>query len=660
MTEEVFYRYRAMGDGEKMEEGGKIRLLASTDDAINWGSWREVLSHKDGCVDMSAARSLLVNHKADQLCGGISGMQLDGRTMSADAEIDEDARMQSGVSVRKMVSKGRLKGVSIGYTYDPATDATWDEDSRTLTVNRWRLLEISLTPIPADKRAQVRSLPEGVAKPTPVPESKQTAANPAERSAMSDNQNAAGSAATGDEKSRADEIKNLRERAEKAEREASLRSVASEHGVDIAGIDFGSFRTEAEGLKELMKRKAKVEQTKKPETAITQINVDAADKARDMFTGALAFNAGFRNEKAPDQAQNPMRGRKLSEMTREYATMIGENTRYWSDKDVAHYGLGKLDLIHGRSGGANTTTSMLSSFVFLNAITKITAMGFSQAESVAQHTRIVSRNMVPDFKQNTIGSLGVGNFSKVSEDAPLPELSKTEGAYNSTAKTWGGTLSLTIQAFVGDDTGAFYRTLSSAGAILNKTRDRRTFQKLLMGTSTDEATSTWTNNTTASCSPVWTTADTLAAARAKVNAGIAAYMGKTGQDGNPLGNVPRFIIAGQTSGGYIAGLLNQASGQSVGNAYAQNCELVISPWLEASALTGYSTTSFYILADPNAVTGLVLSEVSGYQGINVEPYDAGASLALKWKLWSPFEVDLVSQANSAGTTIIAAAQQCTT
>jgi hypothetical protein len=52
--------------------------------------------------------------------------------------------------------------------------------------------------------------------------------------------------------------------------------------------------------------------------------------------------------------------------------------------------------------------------------------------------------------------------------------------------------------------------------------------------------------------------------------------------------------------------------------------------------------------------------VQGYEGINVEQYDPGAVLAMKWKLWSPFEVDLFNAANSAGTTTIPAAQQGTT
>jgi hypothetical protein len=59
-------------------------------------------------------------------------------------------------------------------------------------------------------------------------------------------------------------------------------------------------------------------------------------------------------------------------------------------------------------------------------------------------------------------------------------------------------------------------------------------------------------------------------------------------------------------------------------------------------------------------TCLILSKISGYENIQVQEYDAGATGARKWKMWLPFEADLFWAANSAGTSTIYAAQQCTT
>jgi hypothetical protein len=224
---------------------------------------------------------------------------------------------------------------------------------------------------------------------------------------------------------------------------------------------------------------------------------------------------------------------------------------------------------------------------------------------------------------------------------------------------WGGTLSMTLQAMISDDTGQFDRALRQAGPIAQKTIDRRLVQKFLRGIATTDA-STWTSNTTSGCSPVWTTADTLAAARAKVGLANAALQNKVGLDGNPTGNMARFLLAGPTAGGYLAGLLNVAPGQSVMNAVTGQYELVISPWLEAAAITGYSSTTYYAVADPSLATGLILSKITGYDNVQVQEYDAGAVGARKYKMWIPFEADLFWSANSAGTSTIFAVQQATT
>jgi hypothetical protein len=224
---------------------------------------------------------------------------------------------------------------------------------------------------------------------------------------------------------------------------------------------------------------------------------------------------------------------------------------------------------------------------------------------------------------------------------------------------WGGTLSLSVQAMINDDTLAFDRSLRNSGVIAQKTIERRTIQKLLMGTSSSEATSTWTSNTTSGCTPVYTTADTLAAARANIGKAPAALLGKVGLDGNPIGNATRWLVAGPTAGQYLAGLKQAVGGQSVGNGFGAIPDLLVSPLLEASALTGYSTTTYYALADAMA-SGLLVSYINGYESPQVDEYDAGSTAARNWRIWLPFEADLFYFTNASSTNIIPGAQQATT
>ncbi len=664
---EMFYRFRSMADAEKPADDGQIRLLASTDDAVDWGGWREILSHKDGAVDYSAARSLLINHKPDQLAGKISGMAVDGRQMTSNAKISPDARMQSGVGVAAAVADGSLRGVSIGYAYNMA-DTTFSEETRTLFVNKWRCLEISLTPIPADGKAQVRSMPEGMPEvirdvpPQPII-SHSTIVAPAtgKESRVSDDTNkpnSPGQEAANitnqtaiSEKVRADTIKDARE----------IAALAVEHKLDASKY-IGMSRDAASGamLKDLAERNKSDGDIGHPAPAISRMNYDAVDKAADAVAGAIALNAGFRDAKI--QAGNPLAGKGIQGIVKGFANMAGEDTRNWEKNEVAMYALGKIGHTQaGSRSAANVTSSMFSTWVMLNAIKKTTAMGYERGSAASRYQRIVSTNTVPDFKTFYIGALGAGNFTNTPEDIALPELTKSEGVYSSTAKTWGGTVSLTLQAYVNDDTSAFSRIISQAGGLLDKTKDRRTFQKLLMGTSSSEGTSTWTSNTTSGGTLVYTTQDTMAAARGKLGLVRTALQIKAGLDGNPLGTIARFLLCGPTREMEAQGLCG-ASGPGL-QAGVQNpassMEVISSAWLEATALTGYSTTSYYLLADPNEVTGLVLTGVQGYEGVQVEPYDAGAVLAQKWKLWSPFEVDL-HYLSVNGTNTVAAAQQGTT
>lgn len=654
-NEWICYRFRELEDAEKPADDGKIRLLASTDSAVDWGGWREILVHSSDSIDVSAARALLLNHRSGMIAGTISDMHAEGGTLSANAEIDSDARMESGVSVRKAVASGALRGVSVGYTYRNE-DVAWDETSRTATVRKWRLLEISLTPIPADARAQVRSLPDGI-RPTPV-----APAIVAQEVRVSDpvTPNAQGikpadiNTADLSEKARASAMAEQREIAEMAESQ----------GLRVSDyLNKSKVDAQTAMLRDLAAKRA----SPAPETPPAQPAVileDQADKARDAFAGAMAHRIGFRSgQMAEHQKANPLLGRGMREGIRRYAKLVGERTDEWTNADVAWYALGKPENMSRGGRAASVTSAMFQGFVFLDSITKIVGMGFERGAASSRYQRIVSRQTVPDFKAFTIGGLSAGNFSLTAENVAFPELSKQEGFYSSSAKMWGGTLSLTQQAIANDDTGSFDRMASQAGAIADKTMDRRCFQKLLMGTSADEGTSTWTSNTTSGGSLVYTTADLAAAARGRLGLVRAAMMNKVGLDGNPTGNAPRFLIVPVTremeAQGIVGGsgpLLN-----SVGPAQpaVQSMEVIASNWLEASALTGNSTTSYYLLADPNEATGLVLTEVAGYQGIQAETFDAGAVAAINIKLWKPFEVDLVYITVGA-TATITAAQQGTT
>ncbi len=694
-SEELFFRHIELR-AEDADASGLVRVIASTDAAVEMGGFREVLEHKIGCVDFTSCRSSLLNHDRNQIVGGVKNIAVAGGKATAEIMVSPDARTQTGVKVLDLIRSGALAGVSIGYRYSDK-DATYDDESRTITVRKWSMREISFTPTQADLDAQtVRSLPEHFTKqrsanapqkdafmtleqliamfgeknrsllskllgenksPAEIAGAVRAADLAAEAKEKADKERAEKErqSSEGDEKARASELQKLR-------LHSQLVSVAESHG--LRGSDYFDEANMESALKRMMKDKADAESKRTIPVIGGVANGDQADKARDAFAGAMAFNAGIRNGDLGElQKNNPLVGRGIKHAVRKYARLMGIDTEDWSDKDVAYFAVGKPEMMDQRyARSANITSSTFPNFVFLNALTKIVARGYEQGSAVARYKSVVSTQTVPDFKQFSVGALASANFAQTAEDTAFPELSKAEGVYNSTVKMWGGTLSLTVQAIVGDDTAQFDRLMGQAGSIADKTIDRRVFQKLLMGTSAVEATSTWTSNTSSGGSLVYTTADLAAAARGKLSIVRAALMNKVGLDGNPLGTIPRFLICGPTRETEARGITG-SSGPLLTAGVAQtpvSLEVIATPWLEASALTGNSTTSYYLLADPNDVTGLLLTKIRGYESVQVQPYDAGAVAAMNFKLWLPFEADLHFVTVGASTKTIAAAQQGTT
>ncbi len=659
MPAEVLYREMRIelvkrAEGEAKPDPNLLRFSVSSETPVMRFGDSEILRHDAASVNLDRLRNLgcaLVNHDPNQRAAAIVSADIVDKRLEVEVRFGSTAFAQD---VQRDVKDGLLRGISVGYRVH-----TWDvnEDTRTYTATDWEPFEVTFTPIPADATVGVgRDLSESWQALTRSLLSTRAAnAAPSKDISMPENTQPAAPApapqapavipAAHDEAVRSASIQEVREISQMAE------------SVGLRGSDYIGLRKEAAQAKIIVDM-AERQKTPAPQSPVISITNDHADKQREAVAEAFLVRANL----AKPSMGNPYTGRSIRSMARVYARESGiRGANDWEAKEQAHFVLGEHSQIAGYRDAPNITTGNFTGFVMLNAMTKVTAKGFEMAQKglVGQSgAPIYDTQKVPDFKSYYVGGLGTANLQETAEGTPFPELTKTEGTYNDTAKMWGGTLSLSLQALINDDTAAFDRSLRQIGPIAQKTIEQRLVTKFLCGTSTSVGTSTWTSNTTSGCTPVFTTADTVAAARADVGKGPAALMGKLGLDGNPLGNMTRFLFAGPTSGLYLAGILGTAPGQIAQNA--GQYELVVSPWLEAAAITGNSTTSYYALSDPSLVTGLILSLISGYESPQLQEYDAGAVGARKWKTWMPMEADLFFFTNAATTKIIPGAQQCTT
>jgi len=596
----------------------------------------EILEHSATSVDLSRFPLPLVEDHA----GNRTSIAVAENPVIENGKLRASIRFGAQARAREVladVRSGIVRSLSIGYRRSAIA-----EGNGAIRVTRWVPLHVSPVGAPADTGAgffrSATPPPAKVNQMTP----EQIAAAAAEKLA--------------NEKAQAEAIRAATEAATRAATEAAKEIAATAESLGLRSADFlGKPPAEAQKAMLAALQAERAAKTKEPVSpAVTSISVDQTEKFRDAAVEAYAGRLSF---KCDNLQGNPFAGRSLSGIAREYAHRQGvRNVHAWEKKDVASYVLGKGE---GHRDAGNIVNASFPNFVLAAIVTKLIARGFEQDPQNLVYPLITERLIVPDFKQFTIGAMGTGNLQKTAENVPFNELAKSEGSYNSTAKMWGGTLSLSFQAMVNDDTMNFDRSLRNSGEIAQKTIERRVIQKLLMGTSTSESTSTWTSNTTSGCTPVFTTADTLAAARANIGKGPAALMAKLGLDSNPTNNMTEYFLAGPTSGGFLSALKQQTGGQAVGNGFGAIPNLLVSPWLEAAALTGNSTTTYYAIANKRA-SGLSVAYISGFESPQVDEMDMGATAAMGWKIWLPFEADLFNGTNTAGTTIIPGAQQATT
>jgi hypothetical protein len=345
----MFRRFSQIKLARAMGEKGEISLIASTDAPVSMGMWREVLKHDAGCVDCSSTSALLINHDANQIAGPVRNISFQGGQALCDAEILAEARCESGVTVRDAVGCQALRGVSIGYDYQ-RSDAHYDEQTRTVTVNKWRLLEVSLTPIPADGAAGIRSLPFDLSKENTMADPVVPA--PAPAPAVPD-------------------VASIRAAVQKEAGE--IGALAKSLGLDAS--EFVSMDRAA--AKDAML--AEVAKRNKPPAVVSgltaSVTVDEIDKHRDALVDA--YVARVYNEK-PKGDSNPYAGRSLRGCAQRFARAAGAKTEDWSNKDAAHFALGEMSQVRD---AANVTVGSFPSFVFLNAITKITAKGLEDRKS---------------------------------------------------------------------------------------------------------------------------------------------------------------------------------------------------------------------------------------------------------------------------------------
>ena len=265
------------------------------------------------------------------------------------------------------------------------------------------------------------------------------------------------------------------------------------------------------------------------------------------------------------------------------------------------------------SGFSNVDISGILS----NVANKFLLAGFESVEDAWR--KIAATRPVRDFKTNTGYRLVAGEmYEKVGPGGELTHGALSELDYSNKADTYGRMYGITRQDIINDDLGALStlpRSLGRAGAL--KLND--VFWTEFMDNSTFFASG---NDNKIS--------DALASAG--LTAGVLEFRKQTDPSGHPLGITPRVLLVPpdlevDAQELYVSTNINTGGSSSTNkvpnrNAHAGKYEPVISAYLSNSSYTGYSTSAWYLLADPQDLAVIEVVFLNGKETPTVESADA--------------------------------------
>lgn len=272
-----------------------------------------------------------------------------------------------------------------------------------------------------------------------------------------------------------------------------------------------------------------------------------------------------------------------------------------------------------------------------NVANKFMARGFMAVESTWRE--IASIRSVRDFKTITSYSLTGGMmYEKVGPDGELKHATLGEQSYTNRAETYGRMFAITRTDIINDDLDALTAVpmkLGRGGALkLNDVfwtefLDNATFFTAARG-NYDEDTETALSITGLGL------ADTL-------------FRNQTDPDGYPLGTRPAILLTPNSltvTGSQLMSETRVIDGtgtalQPASNPFAGMFRVVSSSYLSNSSYTGYSTTAWYLLADPADLSVIEVVFLNGRDTPTVESADADFDqLGVQFRGFHDFGVNL--------------------
>lgn len=242
--------------------------------------------------------------------------------------------------------------------------------------------------------------------------------------------------------------------------------------------------------------------------------------------------------------------------------------------------------------------------ILSNLANKRLQAGFGQVSSALK--RAARQSSAPNFKAKTVAKLSEApELLKVNEHGEFKHGSMVESAESYRIETFGRIFSITRQALINDDLGAFTGAAARFGAAAGVHEAKKLVELLESNpTMNDGAALFHASHNNVATGPL--SLEALAAAR-------LLFRKQVGLSNDLVDLSPRFLVVPselETEGEKLLAQIYAAKNEDV-PAAARNLELVVEPRLTDAA-------AWYLVADPASAEGLEYSYLEGAQGIYIE------------------------------------------
>ncbi len=347
-----------------------------------------------------------------------------------------------------------------------------------------------------------------------------------------------------------------------------------------------------------------------------EVTADILEAAVCMHTGLPKIESHF-DERTLDIAHkqygNSMSLLKLVETGAKQNGWRGHSVKSDMRNALRHAfnGGSQLDF---RAEGAST---LAISGILSNIANKFLRIAFENVEMAWRGFSAI--RPVNDFKTVTTYSLtGDLTYDQVAPGGEIKHGTLGETSYTNKADTYAKMLGIDRRDLINDDLGALSsvsKRLGRGGAL--KIND--IFWSVWLNDSsffnTDKSKNNYDDGSTDSVL-------TLAGLENARN----IFLQQTDPDGKPLGSMPAILLVPTTLGVTARNLMNgtlTAGAQStatltLANVFQNMFRIVESTYLANSSYTGYSTTAWYLLADPNDLPAIELCFLNGNEMPTIE------------------------------------------